>query len=71
MCHGEVTFEDLDTEEIITLGDEEFSIAKEHITIITKQLRVNRQYNITVVATNSRGSAISYANISELVMINT
>ena len=65
MCLGEVTFEDLDTEEIITLGDEELAIAKERITIITKQLRINRQYNVTVLATNSRGSAISYANISE------
>ena len=65
MCHGEVIFEDLDTEEIITLGDEKFSIAKEHITIITKQLRVNRQYNITVLATNRGGSAISFANISK------
>ena len=67
MCpgHGEVTFGDLDTEEIITLGDEELTILKKSITIITKQLRVNRQYNVTVLATNSRGSAISYANISE------
>ena len=65
MCHGEVTFGDIDTEEIITLGNEELTIAKERITIITKQLRVNRQYNVTVLATNSRGSAISYANTSE------
>ena len=62
MCHGEVTFGDLDTEEIITLGDEELTIAEENITIITKQLRVNRQYNVTVLATNSQGSAISFAN---------
>ena len=56
---------DLDTGEIITLGDEELTTAGNNITFTTKQLRDNRRYNVTVRASNSAGSTTSYVTISE------
>ena len=47
---------DLDTGEDITL---------EGITFTTKEVRINRLYNVTVRASNSAGSATSYLTISE------
>ena len=56
---------DLDTGEIITLGDEELTTQENNITFTTEQLRVNRRYNVAVRASNSAGSTTSYATISE------
>ena len=64
MCNGELIFVDLDTVEIITLGDGEFIIAENNITFTTEQVRVNRLYNVTINASNSAGSATSYDTIS-------
>ena len=58
-------FVDLDTGEIINLGDGELNLAGNIITFTTEQLRVNRRYNITVRASNSARSATSYVAISE------
>ena len=58
-------FVDLDTGEIITLGDRELPIVGNNITFTTEQLRVNRHYNVTVRASNSAGSTTSYVTISE------
>ena len=65
MCSSELTFVNLDTGEIITLGDEELISAGNNITFRTEQLSVNRHYNVTVRASNSAGSTTSYVTISE------
>ena len=58
-------FVDLDTGEIITLGDRELTIAGNNITFSAEQLSVNRHYNVTIRASNSAGSTTSYVTISE------
>ena len=65
VCSSELTFVDLDTEEIITLGDEELTIAGNNITFTTEQLKTNRHYNVTIRASNSAGSTTSYVALSE------
>ena len=65
MCSGELKFVDLDTGEIVTLGNGELTIAEINITFATEQLRVNHRYNVTVRASNSAGSTTSYVAISE------
>ena len=65
MCSGELKFVDLDTGEIIKLGNGELTIAEINITFAAEQLRVNRRYNVTVRASNSAGSTTSYVTISE------
>ena len=57
MCSGELTFVDIDTGEIITLGDTDLTIAETNITFTTQQLRENHRYNVTVIASNIAGSA--------------
>ena len=66
MCSSELILMDLDTEEIITLGDGDLTTAENNITFITtEQLSVNRHYNVTVRASNSAGSTTSYVTISK------
>ena len=65
MCSSELTFMDLDTGEIITLGDGELTIVENNITFTTEQLSVNRHYNVTVRASNKAGSTNSYVALSE------
>ena len=65
MCSSELTLVDLDTGEIITLGDEELTTEENNITFTTEQLRVNRCYNVTIGASNSAGSTTSYVTISK------
>ena len=52
MCHGELTFVDVDTGETIPLGDADLNIAETNITFTTQQLVLNRQYRIQVSASN-------------------
>ena len=65
MCSGELIIVDLDTGEIITLGDGELTIAENNITFTNEQLKVNHRYNVTVRASNSAGSTTSYIAISD------
>ena len=65
MCSGELMFVDLDTGEIITLGDRESTIAENNIIFTNEQLRDNHLYNVTVRASNSAGSTTSYIAISD------
>ena len=58
-------FVDLDTGEIITLGDGELTIAGNNITFNAEQLSANRLYNVTVIASNKAGLTTSYVTISE------
>ena len=65
MCSGELMFVDLDTGEIITLGDGELTTAGNNITFNAEQLSVNRRYNVTIRASNKAGSTTSYVTISK------
>ena len=68
MCRAELTFEDVDTREIITLEGNDLTITETNITFTTQQLRENRHYNVTVAASNTAGSATSQAGISKLLL---
>ena len=70
VCHVELPLVvNRDTGETATTGD---SLATDAITIVgnttvvyTSQLTPNHHYNITVVASNSAGTATSFATISK------
>ena len=57
---------DVDTGEIITLGDTDLTITETNITFTTQHLRENRRYNVTVTAFNAAGSAMFLVSISKL-----
>ena len=65
MCNAILTFEDLDTGEIITLGDGELTIRENTITFTTEQLTDNRHCNVSVNAFNVAGSFTSYTTLSK------
>ena len=60
-----VTFMDFDTGEGIILGGTNLTIEEANITSVTHQLRENRHYNVTVIASNIAGSAESQTNLSK------
>ncbi len=62
MCSIEL---DTDTGETITLNEASLSIEESNVTIVIKQLRQNRLYNVAVNATNPTGSATSQTEISK------
>ena len=66
VCSGELAFFDIDTGETITLGDTELTITETNITFTTQQVRENRRYNVTVMASNAAGSVMFIAAISKL-----
>ncbi len=53
MCHTELIFVDVYTGEIITLGNSLLTIVENNITFTTEQLRENRHYNATIIASNA------------------
>ena len=59
MCNATLVCEDLDTGESITLGDGELTIGENAITFTSEQLTDNRNYSVTVNATNAAGSTSS------------
>jgi hypothetical protein len=67
VCHGELTFVDVDSGEVITLGDTDLVIAVTNITFTTQQLKGSRLYNVTVAAFNVAGSATSQTRISKAI----
>ena len=69
VCSADLTFVDLDSKEIITLGGSDLIIAETNITFSTQQLRENRHYNITVTAANIAGTDVSQARISKYSLI--
>ena len=63
---------DLDTGEIITLGDGELTIAENNITFEAEKLRVNRHYNVTIRASHRNGSIISsFVKLSKVNVTST
>lgn len=66
MCTGQLTFVDLDTQEIITGGNNNLNITENNITFTAEQLKVNRRYIDYVSATNIAGSVTTNVRISEL-----
>ena len=52
MCSSELSFTDLDTQEIITLGAADLTIAENNITFTSELLTVNRHYNVSVSVKN-------------------
>ena len=69
VCSAELTFVDVDTRETITLGNTDLTVAETNITFTAEQLRMNRHYNITVIAFNVAGTATSRNNISKCMNI--
>ena len=65
VCSAELTFEDLDTGESITLKDEDLAIGENNITFSTELLTDNRHYNVAANASSVAGSSTSYATLSK------
>ena len=63
MCDAELTLVDLDIGDPIALGRNDIIIDRNDITFTVKHLSNNHTYNVTVVAENIAGSAISYTSI--------
>lgn len=55
MCHSEVTFVDIHTENVTVLDESDLTIEGTNITFTTQQLRENHCYNVTVTAFNIAG----------------
>ena len=64
MSGSELTFFDVDANETILNGPD-YITGRIVVFTITGQLSINRHYRINISASNSNGSALSYANISE------
>ena len=54
---------DTDTGEIIILSDADLTFTETNISFSTEQLRENRQYNVTITASNSHGQTLSPAGL--------
>ena len=62
MCDAEITLHDLDTEEDF---HESAQLSIHNVTFSAAQLTTNRQYSVSVRASNMFGTAVSYFNISK------
>ena len=60
-----MTFTDIDTGEVVMIGDADLLIAENTINISTDQLTANRLYTISVIARNVAGPGTSFFQISK------
>ena len=65
MCNITLTFEDIDTNSLVTLESSDIVIARTNITISTQQLARNRRYSVSVTASNVRGQTVAETIISK------
>lgn len=70
MCSIELSFVDLDTQVIISLGGADLTIAENNITFTTERLIVSRYYNVSILARNIAGVAKSTKVLSKLLIAN-
>ena len=65
VCNAELIVVDIETGENIMLGSTELTIAESNITFTSRQLRMNRHYNVTITASNPAGYVVSKPRISK------
>ena len=58
---------DLDTQEMITLGDADLAIAGNNITFTSELLTVNRHYNVSVAVKNVADSTSNFSEFSKFI----
>ena len=68
MCRGELAFVDIDAGETITLGESDLILSVNNISFTIQQVRENRHYSVTVIASNAAGYAVSQIGISKSVL---
>ena len=68
VCDVELKFEDINNQEIIILGNTNVSIDVVNIIILSQRLGENREYIVTVTASNNAGNATSNTSISKPVL---
>ena len=63
-CNGTITFVNVDSGETTVISADVMS-SPENITFDPAQLDTNSNYNVSILAINVAGSAVSYTRISE------
>ena len=65
MCNVKLTLLDLDTGSVIVVESDYIIIENNEIVFANEHLSAYRHYNVSIVASNLAGSAISYFTLSE------